>query len=357
MKNLIILWLINYMKILFIGDLNEYGRSFQRYRTLVELENKVEALSMVRVPFILGVNRTSFFERLFWKLKLPIDLTNVNKKIRQAVKLEKFDIVWIEKGNNIKPKTLRYIKKIQSKAKLVSVSEDDMYARHNRSLYYNFGLKYYDVVFTTKVYNLDELKSLGAKRTELFLDSYDENVHRPMNLSNEDIKNFGCDVGFIGTFENDRAEQMLFLAENGIKVVVWGNGWSNWANKNPNLIIKNQPIYSDDYAKAINATKINLCFLRKINRDEVTSRSIEIPACGGFMIAERTKRHKDFFEEDKEAVFFDSINELYEKVKKYLANNEERRKIAEAGRKRCLKSGYSTKEQLSQMVAKIEKAQ
>ena len=177
------------------------------------------------------------------------------------------------------------------------------------------GLKYYDIVFTTKVYNLEELKILGAKRTELFLDSYDENAHWPMNLTDEDIKNFSCDVGFIGTFENDRAEKMLFLAENGIKVVVWGNGWGAWIDKNPNLIIKNKPLYSDDYAKAISAAKINLCFLRKINRDEITSRSVEIPACGGFMIAERTKRHLDFFEEDKEAVFLKQKKSFWKKLK------------------------------------------
>lgn len=338
------------MKILFVGDLNEYGRSFQRYRALADLGNEIRGLSMIPVPFVPGINKASFLERLFWKLKLPLDLTDVNKKIRQAIKSEKFDIIWIEKGVIIKPKTLRFIKKNQPQAKLISLSEDDMYAKHNRSFYYDFGLKYYDIVFTTKVYNLTELKLLGAKKTELFLDSYDENVHRPINLSKEDTEKFGCDVGFIGTFEEDRANKMLFLAKNGIKVVIWGNGWESWQNKNPNLIIKNIPVYGDDYAKAICATKINLCFLRKINRDEITSRSVEIPACGGFMLAERTKRHLEFFEEDKEAVFFNTKEELLEKIKKYLNNDEERSKIAEAGMERCMKGGYSTKEQLNEII-------
>lgn len=341
------------MKILFIGDLNEYGRSFQRYRALADLGNEVKGFSTVTVPFTPGFDNAGFLDRLFWKLKLPLDLTSVNKKIRQAIKEEKFDIIWIEKGNTIKPKTLYSIKKNQPQTKLISLSEDDMYAKHNRSFYYDCGIKYYDIFFTTKMYNLGELKLLGAKQTELFLDSYDENVHRPINLSDEDVKNFACDVGFIGTFEKDRAEKMLFLAENGIKVVVWGNGWDAWVNKDPNLIIKNKPVYSDNYAKVISATKINLCFLRKMNRDEVTSRSVEIPACGGFMLAERTKRHSEFFEENKEAVFFDTKEELLDKVKKYLNNGEERCKIAETSRERCVKSGYSMKTQLSEMLKKI----
>ena len=340
-------------KILFIGDLNEYGRSFQRYRTLVELENKIEAFSTVPVPFAPGVDKASFFERLFWKLKLPIDLTNVNKKIRQAVKLEKFNIIWIEKGNTIRPKTLRFIKKTLPETKLISVSEDDMYARHNRSFYYTRGLLYYDVVFTTKVYNLAELKSLGAKRTELFLDSYDENLHYPMDLSEEEKKRFNCDVSCIGAFEEDRAMRILDLAKRGIKIVVWGNGWKFWVGKHPNLMVKNEHLFKDDYVKAICATKINLNFLRKINRDEVTSRSVEIPACGGFMLGERTKRHREFFEEGKEAVFFESQDELYNLIKKYLADDETRKKIAEAGREKCVKSGYSMKAQLSGMLRKI----
>lgn len=342
------------MKILFVGDLNEYGRSFQRYKTLINLKNEVDGLSSVPVPFVPGVNKNfRFLERIFWKIKLPLDLTNVNKRIYKTVKTKKFDIIWIEKGVSIKPKTLRFIKKSQPQSKLISISEDDMYAKHNRSFYYDRGLKYYDVVFTTKIYNLEELKLLGAKKTELFLDSYDENLHKPNVLTEEEKRKFSCDVGFIGSFEYDRAEKMLYLAERGIKIIIWGDGWGKWQDKNQNLIIKNEPVYGDDYAKVISATKINLCFLRKMNRDEVTSRSVEIPACGGFMIAERTKRHLDFFKEDEEAVFFKSNDELWEKINKYLTDDEARLKIAKAGRERCIKSGYSMKSQLSKILEKL----
>ena len=65
------------------------------------------------------------------------------------------------------------------------------------------------------------------------------------------------------------------------------------------------------------------------------------------MLAERTGRHLDFFEEGKEAEFFGSKEELLAKVKKYLSNNEEREMIARAGRERCLSSGYSMSSQLS----------
>jgi hypothetical protein len=338
------------MKILFIGDLNEYGRCLQRYKTLVGLGHEVLEISSVPVPR--QPTDSGFLEAVSWKLRMPLDAAGANEKIKKAVVEKKFDVIWIEKGNTIKPSTLIYAKKKSPSAKLISVSEDDMYGRHNRSLYYDRGLSYYDVVFTTKTYNLEELKTMGAKRTELFLDSYNENIHKPIELTEEEKKLYGCDVGFIGSYEKDRAEKMLYLAERGIRISVWGNDWEKWLGKHQNLDIKNKHLYNEEYPKAINAIKINLCFLRKLNRDEVTSRSVEIPACGGFMLAERTKRHLEFFEEDKEAVFFGSKEELLEKVKKYLADEPMRLKIAAAGRERCLKSGYSMKTQLEKIIEK-----
>ena len=342
-------------KILFVGDLNDYCRSYQRFRALIDLEHQVFGLSHTPIPYRPGIDsKPNLLSRIMWKLSLPLDLTGVNKEIREAIKKERFDIVWIDKGLTIRPQTLTFIKNTIPSSKIVSCSEDDMYAKHNQSHYYLRGLPYYDIIFTTKIYNLTELKLLGAKRTELFLDAYDEKLHQPVELTEEEKQRFGADVGFIGGFEEDRAEKMLYLAKRGIKIVVWGSGWKNWIGKHPNLIVKNHPLYYENYAKAICATKINLCFLRKINRDEITSRSVEIPACGGFMLAERTTKHLELFEDGKEAVFFSSNEELYDLVKKYLVCEKEREIIAKAGREKILKSGREHKEQLKKMLSIIE---
>ena len=339
-------------RVLFIGDLNEYGRGFQRYRTMKEMGYEVVGYSHTFVSASGKIQNPTIMYRIFWKLRLSLDNMKVNAILKRETQQSHFDVIWIEKGNMVHPWVLAYIKRMVPEVALISCSEDDMYARHGHSLWYRWGLRYYDYVFTTKTYNLQELKDFGAKKVLLFLDSYDEKIHRPIQLTDSESSRFGCDVGAIGAFEHERAASLQFLAENGIKVTIWGNGWGDWVGRHPNLDIRNEFLFGEDYSKAICATKINLNFLRKINRDQVTSRSVEIPACGGFMLSERSLRHLDFFEEGKEVEFFGSNEELLEKTKMYLHNNSGREMLAQAGRNRCHKSGYSMRVQLKAMLEK-----
>ena len=170
-----------------------------------------------------------------------------------------------------------------------------------------------------------------------------------MHLTGDEYKRLGGDVGFIGMWEKERCDSILYLAKNGIKVKVFGGGkWNDYTNI-PNLTIC-PAVYSSDYSKALQAFKISLCFFRKMNFYQQTSRTMEIPGCGGFMMAERTNEHKILFEEDKEAVFFSSNDELLDKCRYYLSHDDERVAIAKAGHKRCETSGYSNEIGIGRML-------
>ena len=296
-------------------------------------------------------HRASLTERILYKLKIPMDTDKLNQRIIKSIDKATPDIIFIIKGNIVYPTILKRIKKLYPKIKLISWSLDDMYAWHNRSIYYTFGIKFYDVVFTTKSYNLNELKKLGAKNIKFLYQAYSKKYHIP--YSDCCKTKFKFDVLFIGTAEKERIESLNFLAKNGIKIQIYGGGWDkvNPALIHPNLTLNKYDLIGDDYAEALSCAKVSLCFLRKINRDLHTSRSIEIPACKGFMIAERTQEHLDLFEEDKEAVYFDNNEELLEKVQYYLKHENLRKQISENGYKRCLTSGYS----YDNMVSKILK--
>lgn len=72
----------------------------------------------------------------------------------------------------------------------------------------------------------------------------------------------------------------------------------------PTLDIRIGGLYSDNYVKALQSFKISLCFLRKMNFDQQTTRSVEIPACGGFLMAERTNEHLSLLKKIKKLFTF-----------------------------------------------------
>lgn len=119
------------------------------------------------------------------------------------------------------------------------------------------------------------------------------------------------------------------------------------------LKIELQGLFSEDYSKSFRTFKISLCFLRKMNFDQQTSRTMEIPACGGFMLAERTKEHQALFEEGKEAEFFSSNEELLDKCRYYLSHEDERKAIAEEGHKRCITSDYSNQGMVKRILTEV----
>ena len=212
-------------------------------------------------------------------------------------------------------------------------------------------LQWYDVFFTTKSYNVTELLDLGCRRVVFTGNGYDPSAFRPISTTANEIAQHGGDVGFIGTYEHERAEAMRFLAESGIPLRVWGDGWKPMQYPPSRMKIEYRSLYSDDYARACSSFKINLCFLRKINRDLQTTRSVEIPACGGFMLAERTPEHLELFKEGEEAEFFDGNEELLDKCRYYLEHETLRLRIAQNGLRRCIESGYSNDKRMERMLS------
>jgi spore maturation protein CgeB len=133
---------------------------------------------------------------------------------------------------------------------------------------------------------------------------------------------------------------------------VRGPDWRRFGKSHPLLRISDTYVGDADYARVMSATKINLGFLRKLNRDLQTTRSIEIPACRAFMLAERTHEHGRLFEEGKEAEFFGDFDELLAKCRHYLTHDAQRRAIAAAGHRRC-HAGYSNVARLASVLAHL----
>jgi hypothetical protein len=329
-------------KVLYLAPLWPGSTGLQRFRAFQDLGYEMTGID-TSPPW--GSNSPPLSHRILYKLLDSPDLQRINWKIIRAINESTYDILWIDKGLFLKPKTLKKVKRISPKTLIIGYSPDDMKAKYNQSRHFLKGLDFYDLYITTKSFNVEELRLLGCPKVIFIDNAFDIYTHRPMAIS--EIER----VGFIGTYEAERAKSIFFLAQHGIPVEIWGNNWlSKCKLHSQNLKIKGMSQYGDMYAKLICSFDIVLCFLRKNNRDLQTTRSIEIPACGAFMLAERTNEHLGLFEEGKEAEFFSSDEELLAKVKYYLEHEEERRRIALAGRERCFNSGYSNHERIKEIM-------
>lgn len=337
------------LKIFYIGNLIKGGTCRQRMEAAQELGCNVVGMD-VRVAYPTNPLRR-LLKRARRRLFFDLADSSSNRKILASIGDIAPDIVWIDKGLSICPGTLAEIKRKRPQCKVVGYSPDDMMNNGNQSRQIIGCLPLYDVFFTTKSYNVAELEEMGCQKTVFVQNAFDPRLHRPVELSKEERAKLGGPVGFIGSFEQERASSIAFLAQNGIPVKVWGDHWDKWHAKTGKCFDLGGPCeYGDNYAKILCSFDISLCFLRKVNRDLQTTRSIEIPACGTFMLAERTDEHLQLFEEGEEAEFFGSDEELLRKVRYYLANPDKRSQVAARGRERCLRDGYSNTAQIEKML-------
>jgi len=341
-----------HLAILYVGQLIKGSTTLQRLHALQSLGHIVVAVTTDKAYRNLAVN-PSLIVRVRNKVMGLQDRVHANDNIRSEVQKRHFDLVWIDKGLTIRSDTLEAIRKKQPSCRIIGFSPDDMMNPANQSEGFLRGLPLYHCYVTNKSYNVEELRGLGCPNVIFMDNGFDLGTHRPVPITAEERAQIGGLVGFIGQWEPERAGSLRNLAKSGIPVRVWGYTWERMRDVPPGLRLENQPLWGDDYAKAICAFDINLCFLRRCNRDLQTTRSIEIPACGAFMLAERTDEHLRLFEEGTEADFFSSDDELIGKVEYYLNHSDERQIIAKRGLHRCRKNGYSYDDRLRLILQSI----
>ena len=325
-----------HLTILYIGSLANWCNSLRRYKALKEIAPLTDSLNTD--PYILP----KFISGIQHHFNFGPGVVLLNRKIRRLVQEKRYDIVIVDNKPYLSRNTLRYIKLRNGETKIVNIITDDPFGKFSRSWpLLKKTVAFYDLFFVQRKINIEELKGRGAKRVELCYRSFDPEYNRPLSLSEEDFRKYDCHVGFVGTYENVRASFVAYLIQNGIAVSVIGNDWPEgeyWDIIKP--YYRGPSVYEEEYVKAINGMEIALHFLRHCNRDEQDSRTFEIPASKVFMIAERSALHAQLFKENEEAVFFSSKEELLEKVKYYLENPEEAKRIAHNGYARCYESKY-----------------
>lgn len=263
--------------------------------------------------------------------------------------------VWVDKGLWLYPETLRELKAMLG-ATLVHYTADAQVDFQPRRLHHFLrSIPVYDVLFTTKPFEMASYRRHGARGLHLVHQSYDDRRLGPRSLTDEQRQRFGAEVSFIGQYTPHYAARLAVAKETGARLRLWGPNWRKRLWRHPELrpVFCGDGVWGDDYVVALNATDIALCLLSKRYPETTTTRTFEIPGCGVFMLAERTDAHTALFEEGREAEFFGDDTELAEKIRFYLANPSLRQQIAAAGRVRVIRCGYGDRARMDSLLKRV----
>ena len=297
------------MKILIIGS--DFNWSIERIykRELLKLGNEV-----IHIP-VQNWYYDFYYKSPLHKALVRIGLSmleiNIQKRLLDELEGQFFDLIWVFKGMELKPKTLKTLKK--QTARIINFNPDNPFifsgkGSGNKNITQSINL--YDEYFT---YNY-EVKSriefeLGIKCT-LVPFGFDNEVISTEELNEvEEIKA----VCFVGNPDAYRTKIIQEILNNGLPLHVYGHDWQKHL-KHPNLT-SHGAVYENDYYTTLRKYRVQLNIMREHNLDSHNMRSIEVPGCGGIMLAPRTYDHIRFFEEEKEVFLAKDIGELISKSK------------------------------------------
>ncbi len=323
-------------KVLFLGE-NWYGSSsracsFALRRLACDV---LDVDSQAVFP-----NLHTFSGRLWRRLGRDILVREYNELVLRSAENIRPDFVLAFKASLLRADTLRRLRALG--CRLYNYYPDTSVFSHGSHL--PQALPEYDVVFHTKPFFVRDVCSrLQIKQAVFVPHGYDPEIHRPMTLDDGDWKRYACDVAFIGVHTSHKEDMMqkLLRLRPQLNLRIWGYGWERCHSPALRSHVEDEALFGEFYAKAIQVAKINLAILSgKVEGasqgDETTTRTFEIPACGGFMLHERTPEVLTLFKENQEIACFDSSEELAGQIDSFLAEPEKRARLAVAGRRRCV---------------------
>src|ERR1035437_2178670 len=350
---------MNYIKLkaLFFGLTQDPGGSnYQRLGCLRQLGVKVEAHDtgvFHRTPVL--------FERIRRKLTntafSETEVRNYNTLVLAACAGAQPDFVWFEWPVLMEAQTLARIREQWPGTLLICFQDDNPFGdlKSERLRWRKFikNISLYDIHFVKRPSDVVEFSKRGAKRVLLFQHGvYEPLFHpddRPITERGSHIP-----VSFVGTALDHRIGCIAkLISKHRILLQVYGTRWNRtWVGWRYARYFSPET-YAEDYVKVIWISRVCLAFVSSGNRDEYTMRTFEIPGSGGFLLAERTPKHQELYEEGIEAEFFSSAEECADKIKFYLNNEEARQRIATAGYERCVRSDYRLVSRMREALAHL----
>ena len=302
-----------------------------------------------------------------------------NKKLLMAVEKEKPDLLFVFMyTDEIDPKILKAIRARRT-TKIVAWFADDYWRFFN---YSRRWAPYFDLAVTTSPQAFTWYRHAGFTNAALSQWACNTDVYKPRERMKD------IDVSFVGQYKRGRGEIIDALHKNQIAVQAYGFGWPARTADAVQSGGPNGRVSQEEMLNIFSRSRINLnlnvrpgrwepavlarIFLRKsINHlvpdihfvdnlrawwhfavPHTHARPFELAGCRAFTISGYSEGIGDYYEPDREMVFYRDIDDLVQKIRYYLSHNEEREKIAQAGYERTMRD-HTYQKRFKELFAKI----
>jgi spore maturation protein CgeB len=267
---------------------------------------------------------------------------SINTQLLQFIGNRQYDVILVFKGLTLFPQTIAELKK--NTRLLCCYNPDHPFKFFSEGSGNNNilqSIQLYDIYFSYARRIAAELQTKYNVGSYAIPFGYDDSSFPD---EGNRAKQFDDKWLFIGAFDRERALFLEKLDENDIDIY----GDSKWRSRNRNNVIgkkyyKGQPLYNADYKKAIQYSNGVFNLLRRQNIEEQSHnmRTFEVPGYGGVLIANRTEEQVSFFEDIKEAIYFESMDELKDKLSYLRKHPRKIEEIKSAALERSKRSNYS----------------
>jgi hypothetical protein len=210
---------------------------------------------------------------------------------------------------------------------------------------------HYDCFITTKSFQVDYLRQrLPGALVAHVHHGYNDEVHRRY-LHDVGEDDHAADVAYCGnhTPYKQRWLEALAAALPDLRLRIVGHRWREAARGALAGADISPGCVGYGYARTIQLSRINVALHGGPGgsqgwEDLVSTRTFEIPACGGFMLHVDNAEVRTLFDVGTEIDVFDDVASLAARIRHYLAQPERRAAMRAAAHRRCVPAhGYAAR--------------
>jgi spore maturation protein CgeB len=191
---------------------------------------------------------------------------------------------------------------------------------------------WFDGYFFINSSSVEAARAAGHRHVYYLPHAADPSVFRPFPGTVRNI-----DFSFVGLWSKKRQEYIEAALEVSGNGAIYGPKWYAKTFRDARLrrIVKGRYIEGEPLARLYNRTKVVINVTNwgaATGRSGMTMRLFEVPACGSFLLTDHSLEIAQVITPGEHLETFSDLDEFREKLRRYLALDAERERIAAQGR-------------------------